>query len=75
MLGCHCLKGKPMPDSRQRQRQEREHDAWFRAEVEQGLREADDPTVRRIPNVVVRQRWRERRASLLKRIPSNGRRD
>jgi predicted transcriptional regulator len=29
----------------ERQRQAREHDAWFRAEVEQGLREADDPNV------------------------------
>lgn len=29
----------------ERQRAAREHDAWFRAEVEQGLREADDPDV------------------------------
>ena len=29
----------------ERQRAAREHDAWFRAEVEQGLREADDPNV------------------------------
>lgn len=27
-----------------------DHDAWFRREVEAGLREADDPSVRRIPN-------------------------
>jgi len=27
----------------QRSREKAEHDAWFRAEVEQGLREADDP--------------------------------
>jgi hypothetical protein len=27
-----------------------EHDAWFRAEVEQGLREADDPATKWIPH-------------------------
>jgi predicted transcriptional regulator len=27
-----------------------EHDAWFRAEVEQSLREADDPNVELIPH-------------------------
>jgi HPt (histidine-containing phosphotransfer) domain-containing protein len=35
----------------ERQRQAREHDAWFRAEVEQGLREADDSSTMR--------RWRK----------------
>lgn len=28
----------------------REHEAWFRGEVEQALREADDPSIQRIPH-------------------------
>jgi predicted transcriptional regulator len=52
-----------------RQRREaREHDAWFRAEVEQALREADDPTVRRVPHGEIRSSWRQQRAELLERI-------
>ena len=41
-----------------RQREARGHDAWFRGEVEQGLREADDPGVRRIPHEEVALGWR-----------------
>ena len=37
-----------------RQREMAEHDAWFRAEVRQSLREADDPEVARIPHDEVR---------------------
>ena len=50
------------------QRDAREHDAWFRAEVEQGLREADDPTVKRIANEEIRASWRRQRTELLERI-------
>ena len=51
-----------------RRRQEAgEHDAWFRGEVEQGMREADDPDVRRIPHEYVRSNWRQQRAELVKR--------
>lgn len=32
---------------------EREYDAWFRLEVAAALREADDPTVRRVPNAEI----------------------
>jgi predicted transcriptional regulator len=39
------LVGELMREFIERQRAAREHDAWFRAEVEQGLREADDPNV------------------------------
>lgn len=56
-----------MRDFVKRQREAREHDAWFRAEVEQGLREADDPSVVRIPHEEVMASWREQRAELLKR--------
>lgn len=45
----------------------REHDAWFRGEVERGMREADDPKVRRIPHEHVRSNWRRQRAALAKR--------
>jgi predicted transcriptional regulator len=51
-----------------RRRQEAvEHDAWFRGEVERGMREADDSGVRRIPHADVRANWRRRRAKLAKR--------
>ncbi len=50
------------------QRDAREHDTWFRAEVEQALREADDPTVKLIPNEEIRASWRRQRERLLERI-------
>ena len=56
-----------------RQRREaRAHDAWFRAEVEQALREADDPTVRRIPNGEAEASWERKRAELARRIGAQG---
>ena len=45
-----------------------EYEAWFRAEVEQGLKELDDPSVELIPHEVVRAEWDVRRAELLKLI-------
>ncbi len=56
-----------MRDAVRRQREAREHDAWFRGEVERGIREADDPAVRRIPHEGVRSNWRRQRAELVKR--------
>ncbi len=56
-----------MRDFVQRQRQARQHDAWFRAEVEQGMREADDPETRRISQEDVTESWRRRRTELSKR--------
>jgi predicted transcriptional regulator len=53
------------------QRQEREHDAWFRAEVEQGMREADDPDTRRIPHEDVTASWHQQRTELVKRAAGN----
>jgi hypothetical protein len=43
------------------------HDLWFRAEVEQALREADDPQVLRIPGAEVAERWEDRRKSMIER--------
>jgi hypothetical protein len=56
-----------MREAVQRRREARAHDAWFRGEVERGLREADDSTVRRIPHRAVRANWRRQRAKLAKR--------
>lgn len=49
---------------RARRQREGEHGAWFRAEVEQALREADDPATRRVANEDVKMDWRRRRAEL-----------
>ncbi|MFQ5776100.1 MAG: CopG family ribbon-helix-helix protein [Kiloniellaceae bacterium] len=56
-----------MREAVRRQQEAREHDAWFRGEVEQGMREADDPAVRRISHEDVRSNWRRQHAKLLKR--------
>jgi predicted transcriptional regulator len=56
-----------MRDFVRRQREAREHDAWFRREVEQAMREADDPAVRRIPHEDVASDWRRQRAELAER--------
>jgi predicted transcriptional regulator len=46
----------------------REHDAWFRAEVEKALKEADDPNVRLIPHSRVKADLRRQRAKFAKRL-------
>jgi hypothetical protein len=56
-----------MRDFVRRQREAREHDTWFRAEVEQAVREADDPATPRMSNDEVKADWRRRRAGLAKR--------
>ncbi|HET6237950.1 MAG TPA: hypothetical protein VFE41_23790 [Acetobacteraceae bacterium] len=48
-----------------------EHDAWFRAEVEQGLRELEDPNVELIPNEQVEAEWEVQKAELLVRAKAN----
>lgn len=64
-----------MRDYIDRQRAARDHEAWLRAEIEQGVREADDPSVARIPAEDVSSKWRQRRAELVKQVggpPSEG---
>jgi predicted transcriptional regulator len=39
-----------MRDYVHRNRERGEHDAWFRSEVEQGLRDADDPATKWVPH-------------------------
>lgn len=50
----------------------RAHDARFRAEVEQALREADDPTVKCIPNDEVEAGWERKRAEIVRRLDGPG---
>jgi predicted transcriptional regulator len=56
-----------MRDAVQRWRESQEHDTWFRNEVEQGVREADDPAVDRVPHDMVLSSWRQQRAELERR--------
>jgi predicted transcriptional regulator len=42
-----------------------EHDVWFRAEVEQSLKEADDPNVELVPHEEVVRKWQARRGKLI----------
>jgi len=44
-----------------------EHDAWFRAEVEQSLKEADDPNAELVPHEEVVRKWEARRGKLLRK--------
>lgn len=52
----------------QEQQEAKEHDEWFRAEVRQALREANDPDAVWIPHEEVKARWLTRRSELLRRI-------
>lgn len=56
-----------MRDAVERWRDAREHDAWFREQVEQAVLEADDPDVPRIPHERVRSTWHRQRADLERR--------
>ena len=51
-----------------------EHDAWFRAEVEQGLRELEDPNVELIPHEQVVAEWEVEKAELLARVAAQKKR-
>jgi len=56
-----------MRDYVRQQRAARAHDAWFRAEVEQGLAELEGPNTELVANEQVEAEWRERRAAMVKR--------
>jgi hypothetical protein len=56
-----------MRDFVRKQREAREHDAWFRAEVERGILQADDPSVQRIAHDEIAAKWRRQRMELLGR--------
>lgn len=56
-----------MRDEVRRWQDTRDHDAWFRGEVERALAQAGDPEVQRISNEQVRSSWRRQRAELERR--------
>ena len=43
------------------------HDVWFRAEVEESLKEAADPHVELVPHEEVGRKWQARRGELMKK--------
>ena len=43
------------------------HDKWFREQVAQGLKEADDPDTRWVTNDEARAGWAAKRTDLVKR--------
>jgi predicted transcriptional regulator len=56
-----------MREAVQRWHEAQEHDAWFRGEVEQALREAADPALERVPHDQVISSWPQQRAELARR--------
>ena len=53
-----------MKDAVHRDRELREHDRWFRGEIEQALEEADDPAAPRLTHESVRSSWQQQRAAI-----------
>lgn len=53
-----------MKDAVHRDRELREHDRWFRGEVERALSEADDPATSRLAHESVRSSWQQQRAAI-----------
>lgn len=56
-----------MRDAVQQWQESQAHDAWFRGEVEQALREDADPDVERVSHGRVLSSWRQQRAELERR--------
>lgn len=56
-----------MRDFIRRQDEAHEHDAWFRTQVEQAVREADDPAIERVSHEDIGAAWRRQRAELVRR--------
>jgi hypothetical protein len=53
-----------MRDAVARWHESQDHDAWFRAEVEQAVHEAADPANHRVAHERVVSSWRQQRAEL-----------
>ena len=53
-----------MKDAVHRDRELREHDRWFRGEIEHALSEADDPATPRLAHGSVRSSWQQQRAAI-----------
>ncbi|MFO7959366.1 MAG: hypothetical protein R6U94_00260 [Nitriliruptoraceae bacterium] len=56
-----------MKDAVHRDRELREHDRWFRGEVEHAVAEADDPATARLAHESVRSSWQQQRAAIERR--------
>lgn len=61
-----------MRDFIDKQKKQREYDAWFLAEMEEGIREADDPNTVWIPHEEVKADMERQRQSLLARLKAAG---
>lgn len=61
-----------MRDYVERQKKDREYDAWFRAEVEAGLREADDPNTVWVTHEEVKANMERQRQDFLARLKASG---
>lgn len=48
-----------------------EYDKWFRAQVAQGLAEANDPNTQWVTHETVQANWAKKRAELVKQIDVN----
>ncbi|WP_025090843.1 hypothetical protein [Brucella intermedia] len=69
------VKTRSRPDRAEALRRAHEaaaHDRWFREQVEEALREADDPNTEWIPHNVVKQDMARQRTELLARIKGDG---
>lgn len=56
-----------MKDAVHRDRELREHDRWFRGEIEHAVTEADDPATARLAHESVRSSWQQQRAAIERR--------
>ena len=59
-----------MRDYVKKQQEERDYDEWLRADIEQGLKEADDPDTKWLTHEEFKERMRIQRAALGARIES-----
>jgi hypothetical protein len=56
----------------EQRRAEREHDTWFRDQVEAGVRQAADSGVERIPNERMKADWQQKRTALMTKAKTKG---
>ena len=68
------LVGKSRPDAAKRMRgafEAADRDKWFRSEVTQALKEADDPSTPWVSNEEANNSWAAKRAKLAKRVEAS----
>jgi hypothetical protein len=62
---------KPRPDSAERLKHAHEaaaYDTWFRMQIEEGIKEADDPNTKWVSNEEAQQHFAAKRRALEKRL-------